>query len=71
MLTVYEYVQGDKVVFDDGSVHGTGYVTGIAMNPVPLVGTLYIIEVIDCNFHLDKYGYSHIAVHGIHLSRLS
>lgn len=63
------YKQNDIVAFNNGLVWGVGKICGVAQNPLPVVGALYIIEVLKTSIPIviEDCAYTHIAIQECHL----
>ncbi len=59
MDNIYKFKQDDMVDFTAGSIHGTGRVCGVANNPLPILGTTYIIEIVKTDASIS-YDYTHM-----------
>lgn len=60
------------VSFNNGVLWGVGRICGIAQTPLPVVGALYIMEVVSSNIPLPTQGYeyTHIGIHECHLKEV-
>lgn len=65
----YAFKQGDIVDFTTGIVTGRGKICGISSNELPVIGTTYVVEVIESNIDKDVYPFTHIPVFEINLTR--
>lgn len=64
-----KYKQDEIVTFNNGFSWGVGKICGVALGPLPVIGALYIIEVLKTSTPIVVEGneYTHIAVHECHL----
>ena len=64
-----KFKQNEIVTFNNGVVWGTGKICGVAQNPLPVIGALYIIEVIKTSIPIviEGCGYTHISIQECHL----
>ena len=57
------YNQGDRVHFDNtAGLEGFGFIRGIAIAGVPMLGSTYIIEPDDLDLTQFGYQYSHFVL---------
>jgi hypothetical protein len=71
----YTYKQGDLVKFDcsNTSISGEGMICGVALNPQPVIGAIYIVEyswLRDIDRNPVYYEFTHIAVPECFITKL-
>jgi len=66
----YKYPDGQRVEFDNGVIHGMGYILGVSSCAMPVIGCTYMIEVVESNIELpnEEYPYRAIPMQECHIS---
>lgn len=58
----FNFKNGERVIFDNGSFAGTGKIIGSASTPQAVIGTTYIIDVESSSIELPSKAYPFQAV---------
>ena len=67
------FAEGTIVRFDvDGTIKGKGMIRGISTNELPVIGSSWIVEVVESDPVLpnESYPYSHMAIFGCHIKEV-